>query len=118
VVASERWRSDGIPPNPAGWIVTTARRRAYELLMSASLPETDPDCPFADQLAAYILGSMTGTEQLVVATHVRQCPMCQYAVATIRRPESRRRTLIAALLPLPLAEGQRRSARYGDTRQY
>src|SRR6266511_1370092 len=32
VVASERWRSDGIPPNPAGWIVTTARRRAIDEL--------------------------------------------------------------------------------------
>jgi RNA polymerase sigma-70 factor (ECF subfamily) len=30
VVASERWRSDGIPPNPAGWIITTARNRAID----------------------------------------------------------------------------------------
>jgi RNA polymerase sigma-70 factor, ECF subfamily len=30
VVASDRWRSDGIPPNPAGWIVTTARNRAVD----------------------------------------------------------------------------------------
>ena len=30
VVASELWRSDGIPPNPAGWIVTTARNRAID----------------------------------------------------------------------------------------
>jgi RNA polymerase sigma-70 factor (ECF subfamily) len=30
VVASERWASDGIPPNPAGWIVTTARNRAID----------------------------------------------------------------------------------------
>jgi RNA polymerase sigma-70 factor, ECF subfamily len=29
-VASERWRGDGIPPNPAGWIVTTARNRAID----------------------------------------------------------------------------------------
>ena len=29
-VASDRWRSDGIPPNPAGWIVTTARNRAID----------------------------------------------------------------------------------------
>src|SRR5262245_23472123 len=32
VVASERWRSDGMPPNPVGWIVTTARRRAIDEL--------------------------------------------------------------------------------------
>jgi RNA polymerase sigma-70 factor (ECF subfamily) len=30
VVANERWRTDGIPPNPAGWIVTTARNRAID----------------------------------------------------------------------------------------
>jgi RNA polymerase sigma-70 factor (ECF subfamily) len=30
VVATIRWRSDGIPPNPAGWIVTVARNRAID----------------------------------------------------------------------------------------
>ena len=30
LVASDRWRSDGIPPNPPGWIVTTARNRAID----------------------------------------------------------------------------------------
>jgi len=29
-VAADRWRSDGVPPNPAGWIVTTARNRAID----------------------------------------------------------------------------------------
>jgi RNA polymerase sigma-70 factor (ECF subfamily) len=31
-VASERWPRDGVPPNPAGWIVTTARWRAIDHL--------------------------------------------------------------------------------------
>ena len=30
VVASDRWPSAGIPPNPAGWIVLTARNRAID----------------------------------------------------------------------------------------
>ncbi len=30
VAASDRWRRGGIPPNPAGWIVTTARNRAID----------------------------------------------------------------------------------------
>jgi len=30
VVASDRWRRDGVPPNPAGWIVTAARNRAID----------------------------------------------------------------------------------------
>ncbi len=32
VVASERWVSDGVPPSPAGWIITTARNRAIDRL--------------------------------------------------------------------------------------
>jgi len=32
VVAADRWRSNGIPPNPAGWVVTTARNRAIDQL--------------------------------------------------------------------------------------
>jgi len=32
VVATRRWSSHGIPPNPAGWIVTTARNRAIDAL--------------------------------------------------------------------------------------
>ena len=31
-VAVERWPSDGLPPSPAGWIITTARRRAIDRL--------------------------------------------------------------------------------------
>jgi RNA polymerase sigma-70 factor, ECF subfamily len=30
VIAMERWPADGVPPNPAGWIVTTAKRRAID----------------------------------------------------------------------------------------
>lgn len=30
VVASDRWPQEGIPPNPAGWIVTTARNRGID----------------------------------------------------------------------------------------
>jgi len=31
-VAVERWPADGLPPSPAGWIITTARRRAIDRL--------------------------------------------------------------------------------------
>ncbi len=30
VLASERWPVDGVPPNPGGWITTTARNRAID----------------------------------------------------------------------------------------
>jgi RNA polymerase sigma-70 factor, ECF subfamily len=32
LVASERWPADGVPPNPGGWITTTARNRAIDRL--------------------------------------------------------------------------------------
>lgn len=31
-IALERWPVDGVPPSPAGWIITTARRRAIDRL--------------------------------------------------------------------------------------
>ena len=36
VVASERWQKAGIPVNPAGWIITTARNRAIDNLNVSS----------------------------------------------------------------------------------
>ncbi len=36
VVALGRWPTDGVPPSPAGWILTTARRRAIDHLRRES----------------------------------------------------------------------------------
>ncbi|WP_330475144.1 RNA polymerase sigma factor [Terrabacter sp. C0L_2] len=38
-VAVERWPRDGMPPSPAGWIITTARRRAIDRLRRESTRE-------------------------------------------------------------------------------
>jgi len=35
-VALERWPADGVPPNPGGWITTTANRRAIDRLRRES----------------------------------------------------------------------------------
>src|SRR5258707_10054806 len=32
IAATERWPSAGLPPSPAGWIITTARNRAIDRL--------------------------------------------------------------------------------------
>ncbi len=34
--AVERWPADGVPPSPAGWIITTARRRAIDRMRRES----------------------------------------------------------------------------------
>ncbi len=31
-VATERWAREGLPPNPGGWLTTTARNRAIDRL--------------------------------------------------------------------------------------
>ncbi len=50
-VAVERWSEAGLPPNPAGWIVTTARRKAIDRLRrEANLARKQAD--LADQAAA------------------------------------------------------------------
>src|SRR5689334_24796727 len=35
-VAIERWPATGVPPNPGGWIVTTARNKALDRLRRES----------------------------------------------------------------------------------
>src|ERR1017187_8966558 len=35
-IAAERWPKTGIPPNPGGWITTTARNRAIDRLRRES----------------------------------------------------------------------------------
>ncbi len=39
MVATERWPTEGTPPNPAGWIVTTAKNRALDRLRRESTRE-------------------------------------------------------------------------------
>lgn len=36
VVATEKWTAEGLPPNPGGWITTTARNRAIDRLRRES----------------------------------------------------------------------------------
>lgn len=67
-IAAERWPVDGVPPNPGGWIVTTARNRAIDRLRRESTrldryvaahrlqdPDMGPDDhPGRDDLDAFV----------------------------------------------------------------
>lgn len=54
-VATERWPVTGVPPNPGGWIITTARNKALDRLrressrysreVQAALLQADPESP-------------------------------------------------------------------------
>src|ERR1700736_5595682 len=41
-VAVQRWPSSGVPPSPAGWIITTARNRAIDRLRREASREDRP----------------------------------------------------------------------------
>src|SRR4029079_6214174 len=38
--ALERWPRDGVPANPGGWLLTTARNRAIDVLPRSALEKT------------------------------------------------------------------------------
>lgn len=80
-------------------------QRQLEALLVAGL--NDGDCPPDERLAAFVLGALSGNEQLSVAAHMRDCPLCQELARLARPPAPRARTLVARLLPLGLAEGRR-----------
>jgi len=47
-IALERWPVAGVPPSPAGWIITTARNRAIDRLRRAALPLVIDDDPHVE----------------------------------------------------------------------
>lgn len=70
-IAAEQWPARGVPPNPGGWITTTARNRAIDRLRRESTrderhlaahhlhsapmePDANPDRPEPDDLDAFV----------------------------------------------------------------
>lgn len=93
----------------------SARQR---LIWLATISFAAIPCPSADQLAAFALGRLIGEEQLRVAAHVRQCPVCAADVAAARPPESKPRPLVAQLLPIQPLLGRRSQGEQAGIRQY
>src|SRR5688572_15680855 len=75
-----------------------------EHLAAATLSEHR--CPMPEQLAAYTLNMLGGTEHLIVAAHVRICPLCKYDIEAAHiaemdeaTPSPRWRFAFARLVP-------------------
>lgn len=96
--------------------MTIDEQRRLEQRAYTSLNEAD--CPQPDLLAAYALGLLNGNDQLIVAAHVRSCPLCSHDVEICRPPAVRRRMLIARLMPLPLLEAHRSIGHQEQIRRY
>jgi hypothetical protein len=92
------------------------RERRLQQLSIANL--TEEKCPSIEHLAAYTLGMLTGNEQLLIAAHVRSCPICTHEVEICRPPQPRQQPFIARLMPFTLADGHRRSTDSSSVRQY
>ena len=60
--AVRRWPVDGIPPSPAGWIITTAKNRAIDRLRR----ETSRDDRHAEAMLRYAAGQPQEEEESVV----------------------------------------------------
>lgn len=58
--------------------------RDLERLIITSL--NDDDCPSSELLADYMLSALDPTDQLQVAAHVRDCPLCQQLMAICAPP--------------------------------
>jgi RNA polymerase sigma-70 factor (ECF subfamily) len=56
-VAAQRWPATGVPPNPGGWIVTTARRKALDRLRRES-------SRYSRETQAILLHADTGSSEV------------------------------------------------------
>ena len=64
VLAAERWRRDGPPPNPGAWLQTTARNRAIDRFRRSRSLETKLPLIAADREAATVSDSGIPDERL------------------------------------------------------
>jgi RNA polymerase sigma factor (sigma-70 family) len=63
-VALHTWRRDGVPPNPAGWLAVTARRRAIDLLRRRTRESRLADELADDPTVSFPMVERPGDERL------------------------------------------------------
>ena len=62
LIALQRWPASGLPPNPGGWLTTTARNRAIDRIRRESIPSppTNAAAMRFTLLVIFIVGYSSG----------------------------------------------------------
>ena len=108
-VAVERWPADGVPPNPGGWLTTTATRKAIDRLRRESQRQAKHEEALAMEVPVEPVGQVEDDQLRLIFTccHPALAPEVRLAltlrlVAGLTVPE-----IAAGLLSSEAAIGQR-----------
>ncbi len=100
--AVQRWPTDGVPDNPAGWIVTTARNRAVDLIRRSRRGRELTEQIAADPLPT---GPIRGPEEQepVYDDQLRLIFTCCHPAIRVEHQVALTLRLIAGLTPVEVA---------------
>jgi len=102
VTAVDRWPRDGVPDNPAGWIVTTARNRAVDVVRRRRRGRELTEEIVADRLRARSTAD-PGTPDLVRDDQLRLVFTCCHPAIRVEHQVALTLRLIAGLTPAEVA---------------
>ena len=102
VTAVTRWRADGVPENPAGWIVTTARNRAVDVIRRSRRGRELAEQVAAEQLRTEQM-SVPQDPALVRDDQLRLIFMCCHPAIRAEHQVALTLRLVAGLTPAEVA---------------
>jgi RNA polymerase sigma-70 factor (ECF subfamily) len=92
-IAVDKWASGGVPPDPARWIVTTARNRAIDRLRREARRDREPD-ELLDGRAE--VSAEPDEERAVRDDRLRLIFTCCHPALALSKPASRWRSVSSA----------------------
>jgi RNA polymerase sigma-70 factor, ECF subfamily len=102
VTALDRWPRDGVPDNPAGWIVTTARNRAVDVVRRSRRGRELSEQIATDRLRAEATTGHEGSE-LVPDDQLRLIFTCCHPAIRLEHQVALTLRLVAGLTPAEVA---------------